>query len=280
MSSRKTNGAIKVAWIGVAGVAIAAIITGVSTNFFGKKPELKTEATPAPNSVSSPAPENPVSYNGRVIDADTKVGIRGAQVLVEVDQNQPEPHLTDSYGYFYLNVPRDARSFRVRVSVAGYIPFDSGATPVRTGTQDIPIVKALARMKNPSGDVPSPSKPRASAESSPTPSATPAPSVSAQQKAQEEASAGGNAVSPHTANSEALSTKREALRQAIRDYVAKYGKFNLRGETVDCADYNGALAALREINYLAESTGDQAAKKFVEKTSPDGHSFRWEPCKR
>lgn len=279
MPSHKMNGAIKVALIGAAGVVIAATIPSVSTNIFGKRPELRAEPTLALTSVPPPAPESTLSYSGRVIDANTRAGIQGAQVFVEVDQNQPEPHITDSYGYFHLNVLKDARSFRVRVSVVGYAPFDSGATPIRTGTQEIPV-KALARMSNQSSSISSPSKSLASAESSSSHSATPAPSVSAQQKTQEEASAGGNAVSPRIAISEDLSKVKETIRQAIRDYNAKYGKYDLQGEMLNCTDYNNALAALREIKYLAESAGDQAALEFVEKTSPEGHSFRWESCKK
>jgi hypothetical protein len=284
MTLRKANSAntehkstVKVAWIGAVGVVMAAIIAGVSTNFLGKRPELKTETTPAPASTPSPTPENPLRYNGRVIDADTGAGMEGAQVLIEVDQNQPEPHVTDSFGYFYLNVPKDARSFRVRVSAAGYRPFDSGVTPVRTGTHDIVLVKAHGRLKNPSDEGAFPSKPGNSVAGPPTSNVTPTPPA----PAREEVPAGSHAVRPPTDDSEALSKTREELLSAIKNYNDKYGTLDLRQGTLNCRDYNGAMSALRTIKYLADRVGDHAAEEFVMKTSP-GPSFRWgeEPCKK
>lgn len=63
------------------------------------------------------------SYQGRVIDKESRQVIEGAMVSVETTGVPPNTH-TDSNGVFRLELSGAPESVRVRVMATGYQPFD------------------------------------------------------------------------------------------------------------------------------------------------------------
>lgn len=82
---------------------------------------------------------NTSQYAGRVVDADTKQGIRGAKVSIE-SQGVPQVYYTDAGGLFSVRLTDEIGAFRVRVEAGGYEIFERNVPLSKTETEEIPLI--------------------------------------------------------------------------------------------------------------------------------------------
>lgn len=105
---------------------------------------------------SQDAPAQPVKYAGRVVDSSTNQVILGAKVSVET-RGVPQVYYTDSEGIFYLEIPAETDTTRIRVEAAGYEVFDRNVSLSRTGIEDVRLTSRakdatpIQPQTNPSG---------------------------------------------------------------------------------------------------------------------------------
>jgi hypothetical protein len=81
-----------------------------------------------------------IKYAGRVVDSNTNKAIPGAKVSIEM-QGVPQVYYTDSDGIFYLEIPAQMETPRVRVEAADYKVFDRNVSIIRTGLEDIRLTR-------------------------------------------------------------------------------------------------------------------------------------------
>lgn len=86
-----------------------------------------------------PDPDKKASYQGRIIDRDSKQVIEGAKVSVEAKGVPPNVH-TDSNGIFHLELSEAPKFVRVRVETAGYVPFNEFVPLTEGKFEDIRLV--------------------------------------------------------------------------------------------------------------------------------------------